>query len=100
MRAELKALLAQPLLARGVSTRYVTSGSRPIVDDFIAGRGMYQFGSYLCMSFKFLCSSYDDAWYEEHASWGRCGGPKTKESEKTGSGNGDGGMGWNFLGVY
>ena len=39
LRAELKALLAQPLLARGVSTRYVTSGSRAIVDDFIAGQG-------------------------------------------------------------
>ncbi|KAJ7108563.1 ATP-dependent RNA helicase MAK5 [Mycena epipterygia] len=37
LKAELKRLLAQPLVARGVSTRYITSGSRPIVDDLIAG---------------------------------------------------------------
>ncbi|THH03666.1 hypothetical protein EW146_g10368 [Bondarzewia mesenterica] len=37
LKAELKQLLAQPLVARGVSTRYITSGSRPIVDDIIAG---------------------------------------------------------------
>ncbi|TCD71925.1 ATP-dependent RNA helicase [Steccherinum ochraceum] len=37
LKAELKQLLAQPLIARGVSTRYITSGSRPIVDDMIAG---------------------------------------------------------------
>jgi len=34
-RAELKALLAQPLVARGISVRYLTSGSKPIVDDLI-----------------------------------------------------------------
>jgi len=39
MKSELKKLLAQPLIARGVSTRYITSGSRPIVDDIIAGDG-------------------------------------------------------------
>ncbi|KAJ6470650.1 ATP-dependent RNA helicase [Mycena vitilis] len=37
LKAELKRLLAQPIVARGVSTRYITSGSRPIVDDIIAG---------------------------------------------------------------
>ncbi|KAJ6487917.1 ATP-dependent RNA helicase [Mycena sanguinolenta] len=37
MKAELKRLLAQPLVARGVSTRYITSGSKPIVDDLLAG---------------------------------------------------------------
>ncbi|KAI0087341.1 DEAD-domain-containing protein [Irpex rosettiformis] len=37
LKAELKQLLAQPLVARGVSTRYITSGSRPIVDDVIDG---------------------------------------------------------------
>ncbi|KAJ7029259.1 ATP-dependent RNA helicase [Mycena alexandri] len=37
LKVELKRLLAQPLVARGVSTRYITSGSRPIVDDLIAG---------------------------------------------------------------
>lgn len=37
MKEELKRLLAQPLVARGVSTRYITSGSRPIVDDIVSG---------------------------------------------------------------
>ncbi|KAF8155797.1 P-loop containing nucleoside triphosphate hydrolase protein [Crassisporium funariophilum] len=37
MKAELKHLLSQPLIARGISTRYITSGSRPIVDDLLAG---------------------------------------------------------------
>ncbi|KAJ7666104.1 ATP-dependent RNA helicase [Mycena polygramma] len=37
LKAELKRLLAQPIVARGVSTRYITSGSRPIVDDILAG---------------------------------------------------------------
>lgn len=37
MKEELKRMLAQPLIAKGVSTRYITSGSRPIVDDLISG---------------------------------------------------------------
>jgi len=37
MKAELKHLLSQPLIARGISTRYITSGSRLIVDDLLAG---------------------------------------------------------------
>ncbi|KAF9010036.1 P-loop containing nucleoside triphosphate hydrolase protein [Cyathus striatus] len=37
MKAQLKAMLAQPLIVRGVSTRYITSGSRSIVDNLLAG---------------------------------------------------------------
>ncbi|KAG2059731.1 DEAD-domain-containing protein [Suillus hirtellus] len=37
LKAKLKDLVAQPLLSRGVSTRYITSGSRPIADDIISG---------------------------------------------------------------
>ncbi len=37
LKSELKRMLAQPLLATGVSARYITSGSRPIVDDLLAG---------------------------------------------------------------
>ncbi|KZT04454.1 DEAD-domain-containing protein [Laetiporus sulphureus 93-53] len=37
MKAELKGLLAQPLVARGISTRYITSGSVPIADQLLAG---------------------------------------------------------------
>ena len=37
LRAELKQLLAQPLVARGVMMSYITSGSTPIVEDLLAG---------------------------------------------------------------
>ncbi|KAH9899306.1 DEAD-domain-containing protein [Cubamyces lactineus] len=37
LKAELKAMLAQPLIARGVSTRYITSGVHSIADDLITG---------------------------------------------------------------
>jgi ATP-dependent RNA helicase DDX24/MAK5 len=37
LKAELRELLKQPLVARGVSTRYVTSGSNPIAHDMLAG---------------------------------------------------------------
>ncbi|KAJ7064823.1 ATP-dependent RNA helicase [Mycena amicta] len=37
LKAELKKLLAKPLVARGVSTRYITSGSQSIVDDLLTG---------------------------------------------------------------
>ncbi|KAI0300155.1 DEAD-domain-containing protein [Multifurca ochricompacta] len=37
LKAELKELLKQPLVARGVSMRYITSGSRPIAHDIVAG---------------------------------------------------------------
>ncbi|KAG5637020.1 hypothetical protein H0H81_006055 [Sphagnurus paluster] len=38
LKAELKHLLSLPLIARGVSAKYITSGSRPIVDDLITGQ--------------------------------------------------------------
>ncbi|KZT69924.1 DEAD-domain-containing protein [Daedalea quercina L-15889] len=37
LKAELKSLLEQPLVARGVSTRYITSGAVSIADDMLAG---------------------------------------------------------------
>lgn len=37
LKAKLRELMSQPLLSRGVSTRYITSGSRPIADDIISG---------------------------------------------------------------
>ncbi|KAH7920183.1 ATP-dependent RNA helicase [Leucogyrophana mollusca] len=37
LKAELNKLLSQPLLARGISTRYITSGSRPIAHDMVVG---------------------------------------------------------------
>jgi hypothetical protein len=38
LRAELKEMLRQPLLASGVSARYITSGTTPLVDDIISGQ--------------------------------------------------------------
>lgn len=37
MKAELKRLLAQPLVARGVSTKYITSGSRCLMSSARVG---------------------------------------------------------------
>ena len=37
MKAELRELISQPVIARGVSTKYITSGSKPIIDDLLAG---------------------------------------------------------------
>ena len=39
LKAELKAKLAEPLVARGVSARYPTSGSRVIIDELIQSTG-------------------------------------------------------------
>jgi len=36
-KQQLKQLLAQPLLAQGISKRYITSGSNPIVHELLAG---------------------------------------------------------------
>ena len=35
LKAELKHMLSQPLLAQGVSVKYITSGSRPIADSLL-----------------------------------------------------------------
>ncbi|KAI0792409.1 P-loop containing nucleoside triphosphate hydrolase protein [Abortiporus biennis] len=48
LKAELKHLLAQPLIARGVSTRYITSGVRSIAEDVLAGDRQYHFFYSLC----------------------------------------------------
>jgi ATP-dependent RNA helicase DDX24/MAK5 len=37
LKAELRGLIKQPLVARGVSTRYVTSGSHPIAHGMLSG---------------------------------------------------------------
>jgi ATP-dependent RNA helicase DDX24/MAK5 len=39
LKADLKTLLAEPLMARGVSARYPTSGTRVIVDELINSTG-------------------------------------------------------------
>ena len=41
LKAELKTLLKEPLVARGVSAKYPTSGSKVIIDDLLAAAGMF-----------------------------------------------------------
>lgn len=43
LKNELRALMAQPLVARGISSKYITGGSRKIVDDLIQGTRMFDF---------------------------------------------------------
>lgn len=38
LKKRLQDLLAQPLMARGVSAKFITSGARPVVDDLIRGQ--------------------------------------------------------------
>jgi ATP-dependent RNA helicase DDX24/MAK5 len=38
LKSELKELLSEPLVARGISRRYITSGSRSIADDLVNAR--------------------------------------------------------------
>ncbi|KAG9126621.1 ATP-dependent RNA helicase [Ceratobasidium sp. 392] len=38
LKQELKGLLAEPLIARGISRKYITSGSRAVVDDLVSAR--------------------------------------------------------------
>ncbi|CED83578.1 dead-domain-containing protein [Phaffia rhodozyma] len=37
LKAELRSILAEPLQVRGLSSRYITSGTRSVVDDLISG---------------------------------------------------------------
>lgn len=45
LKAELKSLLREPLMARGVSARYPTSGSKVIIDDLLGASGESIFSS-------------------------------------------------------
>lgn len=41
LRHELDQLLAQPMMARGVSAKYPTSGSRVVIDDLLASKSEF-----------------------------------------------------------
>lgn len=45
LKADLTELLHQPILARGISAKFITSGSRPIVDDLLRGDSMFHYSS-------------------------------------------------------
>ncbi|KAI0716537.1 DEAD-domain-containing protein [Earliella scabrosa] len=82
LKAELKAMLAQPLVARGVSTRYITSGVRSIADDFVAGEyhenmvGMkkVEAGDDLVPTKVRKSKAKPKVKQEEYAEWGGIGG--------------------------
>lgn len=42
-RAQMKELLAQPLVARGISMKYLTSGSKSVVDDLLTSSSAYPY---------------------------------------------------------
>jgi hypothetical protein len=41
LKSQLSDLLSQPLIARGISAKFITSGSRPIVNDLLRGESTY-----------------------------------------------------------
>ena len=41
LKRQLSDLLSQPLIARGISAKFITSGSRPIVNDLLRGESAY-----------------------------------------------------------
>ncbi|KAI0763081.1 DEAD-domain-containing protein [Trametes elegans] len=100
LKAELKALLSQPLVARGVSTRYITSGVRSIADDLVAGDCEWPvLSDALCGQ---LCNSTAYCRSREHGRAEEGGGrhgPRARqgakaEGESEGEGGGVRGVGW------
>ncbi|KAI0266534.1 DEAD-domain-containing protein [Gloeopeniophorella convolvens] len=76
LKARLKELLKQPLVARGASTRYITSGSRPIAHDILAGKsheGM--------IGVRKTEAGADIASHKERKKKGKKKGPKANEAE-------------------
>jgi hypothetical protein len=81
LKAELRDLLSEPLVAKGISTRYITSGSAPIVDDLLAGE---------CESSRYLGEprltrikrSRGDVGSEKGRSWRRGGCCEEEEKQK------------------
>lgn len=91
LKAELKQLLAQPLVARGVSTRYITSGSRPIVDDVISGTCEFSWTShrslfYCIPDLTTLCRPRTDGRPEEVAGRGGCVTRQTSQGQARAAG--------------
>jgi hypothetical protein len=41
LKRRLSELLSQPLISRGISAKFITSGSRPIVSDLLRGESEY-----------------------------------------------------------
>ena len=61
MKAELKQMLSQPLLARGTSVRYITSGSNPLAEELLKQRSWTTTtkGEHVVMVFPGPCAVLD-----------------------------------------
>ena len=75
-KLQLKRLLAQPLLAQGISKRYITSGSNPIAHELLAGESesaICRDGDQrpnLCLMEAFAGGrSWNHAWCQENFRW-------------------------------
>ena len=64
LKAQLKGLLAQPLIARGVSARYPTSGSKVIIDDLLQSTG--ELASYVLKARTDSSRSHNHAWGKDN----------------------------------
>lgn len=73
LKAELNDALSKPLVARGVSLMYITSGTRAIADDLIAGNSKCSQAVLLneFRQFLFTQRSWNNAWpiQVESRSW-------------------------------
>lgn len=90
LKAELKQLLKQPLVAQGVSTRYITSGSVSVADEMIAGQCTYRSA---CCSLTIISAngwshyrSRDYGRVEEDGSWKRPGASQKAKAETSKTG--------------
>lgn len=50
----MKSLLAQPLVAQGISMKYITSGSMRVVDDLVGGSSEFS----VPITTVFLCTCF------------------------------------------
>jgi hypothetical protein len=86
LKQRLQDLLAQPLMARGVSAKFITSGSRSIADDLIHGRSKL----ILCLQILSILTSrsaWIDAWRGGSCGSGPCRRTTTKDQRKANSKN-------------
>ena len=47
LKSELKHLLSQPLVAKGIMKKYITSGTRNVVTELLNSSGMFFLSDYL-----------------------------------------------------
>jgi len=87
LKTELKQALSQPVVVRGVSAKYITSDSRPVVDDLIEGDNTFvQLCACHVMLFALRSRRYVGT---EEGGCGERSGEKEEEKEKDNSEEGN-----------